>query len=249
MPDWRDAAAYEPLLHVDRSLLAWEWLRRNRRYRAAAARAVLPADPAGEGDPPGRWGLHAFEPPGMAAPGARPIWRAEVHPFVLGVEAAPSTGGDAFQLARLGAISTLLASADGREQLLISDGRRAIRIDVLAGSIARGPVEFGYRLAGLSSVERPLLTLRRLLALWKTGRFCRSVHPGEVRAKRWLLMLRAHDAIAAGANQRAIAAELLGSSAAGERWRVESPSVRSRVQRLVHGAERMAEGAFWDLLR
>ena len=37
MPDWRDAAAYEPLLEADRSLIAWEWLRRDRGYREAAA--------------------------------------------------------------------------------------------------------------------------------------------------------------------------------------------------------------------
>jgi hypothetical protein len=27
--DWRDAAAYAPLLEADRSLFAWEWLRRD----------------------------------------------------------------------------------------------------------------------------------------------------------------------------------------------------------------------------
>ena len=252
VPDWRDAAAYEPLLHADRSLLAWEWLRRDRRYRAAAERTLDSAccrNRVESGEAPERWGLHVFEKPSLAAPDARPVWCAKVHPYALGVEAAQRAGEEAFELERFGAISTLVTAADGCEHFLISDGLRSIRIDVLAGSIAGGPVELRYRLSGLASAERPLLTLRRFLAFWRTGRFCRSLHPNEARARRWLLMLRAHDALAAGANQRAIAAELLSGSAAQERWRAEAPSLRSQVQRLAQGARLMAEGGFWELLR
>jgi len=249
VPDWRNAAAYEPLLEADRSLFAWEWLRRDPTYQAAADRALQAGGRAAEaGEAPERWGLHAFERPSATAPEARPVWSAEAHPFVLGVDAAQPNGEDDFDLARLGCVSTLLTAADGREHLLISDGLRSIRIDVLEGSIASGPAELRYRLSGFAAAERPLLTLRRLLALWRTGRFCRSLHRRETRARRWLLMLRAHDALAAGANQREIAAELLGSRAARKRWRVEAPSLRTQVQRLVHGAARMAEGGFWPLL-
>ena len=85
VPDWWDAEAYEPLLQADRSLFAWEWLRRDRNYRAAAERALDAAsrersDPA---EAPERWGLHAFEPPARTAPEARPVWSASVHPYVL----------------------------------------------------------------------------------------------------------------------------------------------------------------------
>lgn len=251
VPDWRDAAAYVPLLDADRSFFAWEWLRRNRSYREAAERAHE-ARSSGEdgeaGEAPERWGLHAFELPGLTVPEARPVWCAEVDPHVLGIHAGPPAGEDVFNLERFATMSTLL-TAEGREHLLITDGLRTIRIDVLMGSIARGPVGLRYQLTGLSSAERPLLTLRRLLALWRGGRFCRSLHPGAARAKRWLLMLRTQDALATGANQRAIAAELLGSSAARERWRVEAPSLRTQAQRLVQCARRMAEGEFWNLLR
>jgi len=250
-PDWRDAAAYEPLLEADRSLFAWEWLRRNPDYRCAAEQALASSsrDPAGAGDRPEQWGLHAFEPPSAAVPRARPVWRAAVHPYVLGIEAGPPDGDDLFDLGRLGAISTLITAPDGREHLLLSDGIRAIRIDVLSGTIAAGPARLRYRLAGLSAAEAPVLTLRRLLALWRTGRFGRSLHPEDARARRGVLMLRAYDAVAAGANQRAIAAELLGGRAARERWRVEAPSLRSRAQRLVRGARRLAQAGFRDLLR
>lgn len=250
VPDWRDAAAYEPLLEADRSLFAWEWLRRNPDYRAAAERALEEGGsriPAGSGQAPRQWGLHAFEPPSVTVPDARPIWCAEVHPYVLAAEAA-AADDEVFALDRYRAISTLITTADGRERLLISDGCRAIRIDVLAGTIASGPVELQFRIIGIASAERPVLTLRRLLSIWRTGQFSGLLHPREARARRWILMLRTHDALTAGASQRAIAAELLGSGATRQRWRVEAPSVRSQVQRLVRAARWMADGGFWQLL-
>ena len=252
MPDWREAAAYEPLLNADRSLFAWEWLRRDECYRAAAERALEADDGRALTEPglaPERWGLHAYEAPDATAPDARPVWCGEVHAGVLGIEAAPPSSEDVFDLERFAAISTLAMSTDEREHWLIADGLQAIRIDVVAGTLSDGPVELRYRLAGLAAAERPVLTLRRLLALSRTGAFSRSLHPNEPRAKRWVLMLRVHDALAAGANQRAIAAELLGSGAAMERWRVEAPSLRSQVQRLVQAARRSAGGGFWELLK
>ncbi|HWH21842.1 MAG TPA: DUF2285 domain-containing protein [Allosphingosinicella sp.] len=247
---WRDAAAYAPLLTADRSVLAWEWLRRDPGYRAAADRALGQGSRAAlDGGPgAGEWGLHAFEPADLAAPAARPVWRAAVHPYVLEADARPTgEARDSFELARLAGISTIVAGG-GQEHLLVSDGLRAIRLDLLSGSVRRGPVRLHYRLAGLASAERPLLTLRRLLALWRTGRFSAQLHPVETRAARFVLMLRAHDALASGATQREIAAGLLGAEAGEARWRVRAPTVRSRVQRLVRSARIMAAGGYLALL-
>ena len=250
VPDWRDVAAYQLLLSAVRSLIAWEWLRRDPAYREAAERAARIGGVTlhERAEPPERWGLHRFERPHAAVPEACPIWCAAVHPFVLGIEANPFQGEDSFDLERFATISTLYIGSDGREHLLISDGLQAIRIDVLAGSLARGPVELRYHLTGLSSAERALLTLRRLLSLRRTGKFCRSLHPKEAKARRWVLMLRAHDALASGAAQREIAAHLLDCRAATKRWRIEEPSLRSQVQRLVRNARWAALGGFRSLL-
>jgi hypothetical protein len=250
--DWRDAAGYAPLLKADRSVFAWEWLRRDPGYRAAAERAIgkVSASATGELADAARWGLHAFEAPSFGAPAARPVWRAEIHPHVLEVDAAPAAEAcDMFELARLSGMTTLITAAGQREHLLISDGLRTIRLDALSGSLRHGPVRLRYRLAGLGSVERPLLTLRRLLALWRTGRFAAGLHPVEARASRFVLMLRAWDALASGATQREIAAELLSVEAGEARWRVSAPTVRSRVQRLVRNARAMAAGEYVSLLK
>ncbi len=251
LPDWRNAAAYEPLLNADRSLFAWEWLRRDRSYRAAAERALdtgTGRNRTEAGEMPERWGLHAFEPPSLTVPDARPVWRAEVHPYVLGVQACPSTSEDVFDFQRFKAISTLVRGTGDREHLFICDGFRGIRIDVLEGSIAGGPVELRYQVAGFVSAERPLLALQRLLALWRTGRFSAGLHPTEARAGRNILVLRAYDALASGATQREIAAELLSVEAERDRWRVCAPTVRSQVQRLVRTARAMAAGGYSKLL-
>lgn len=246
--DWRDAEAYAPLLEADRSIFAWEWLRRDCNYRAAAI-AERPSA-AGSSPAPERWGLHAFEDPRLAAPDARPLWRADVHaPVLPALGARPGPASEAFDLARFAAMATILKVPHGREHLLVSDGLRTIRLDILAGTVTGGPVQLRYLLTGFEAAERPLMTLRRLLALQRTGRFSCSLHRPESRARRWILMLRAHDALAAGADQREIAAALLNRAAGERRWRSDAPSLRSQVQRLVRGARCMASGGYREQLR
>jgi len=247
--DWRNGAAYAPLLDADRSVLAWEWLRRDPGYRAAwtAAWSSGTRDGAVGAEP---WGLQIFEPPYLAAPHARPIWCAQSHPLVLAaIAAGPGEERDWFDLDRLAPFARLVRSKSGREHLLISDGLHAVRLDVLAGTLTSGPVELRYLVSGLASAERPLLTLRRLLVLTRTGRFSRMLHPPEPRAKRWVPMLRTFDALAAGADQREVAGILFRPGAREPRWRSVEPSLRSRVQRLVRGARFMAGGGYLGLLQ
>jgi hypothetical protein len=180
--DWRDEALYAPLLGADRSIFAWEWLRRDHFYREAAVCALRGVQRPDDARPE-RWGLVRFEDPGRSAPIARPIWRSDAHPPVLAVSASTTfdlTNG--FALGRFAPIATLASSAGTRQHLLLSEGLNTIRVDVLDGTLGAGPVELRYHLAGTASVERPLLTLRRLLALQQTGRFSRSLHPPEAKA-------------------------------------------------------------------
>ena len=250
LPDWRDEASYAMLGDADRSIFAWEWLRRDPGYRAAARRAGSGEASSAPALSPRHWGLHRFERPELAAADARPLWRADAHAPVLVAFAAQSGAPcDAFDLARMGSLATLAEGRDGREHLLLSDGLRAIRVDIHAGTLTRGPVQLRYLLAGFASAELPLLTLRRLLALCRTGQFSRALHPGAARAARFILELRAHDAIANGASQRQIAAGLLGGEAEQSRWRVHAPSLRSRVQRLTRAARDRSRNGYRSFLQ
>lgn len=252
--DWMDAAAYQALFQADRSGFAWEWLRRQPAYCSAALRSleagaqfpfqVLPEQPRALA-----FGLHVFEDPNLAVPEARPIWSSVRFPFVLKAKAASWVAdGDGLMIERFSNLATLSCAPDG-ERLLLSDGFHSIRMDVEGASLLSGPVILRYDLQGFAALDGPLLALRRLRALAVTGRFSRSLHQSEPRARRHILLLRTHDALATGANQREIAAELLGGGAANERWRLHAASLRSQAQRLVHGARRMEKGGFWELLR
>jgi hypothetical protein len=246
--DWRDAAAYAPLLHADRAVFAWEWLRRDPAYRAAASRALsAPHSQAGpaEFEAARRWGLHAFEDPDRAAPLARPVWHMEACPAVLTAEARRAGGAeDQFEIERLGDLAGEVLRIGRAQHVLLSDGLHNIRLDITGDPLDRGPVSLAYRLHGIAGAERPLETLRRFLSLYRTGGFNRLLHPLERRAPRWVLMLRAHDALEAGARQREIAANLLGAEASQPGWRHEVPGARSQVQRLGRAANTLAAGGY-----
>jgi hypothetical protein len=246
--DWRDGGAYAPLIGADRSLFAWEWLRRDPFYRAAAASAFARSSERRENPAAAAFGLVSFERPERAVPHGRPLWRSSSWPQVLPAErGGRGSPEDRFDLRRLSGLATLVAGA-ASDYLLLSDGWRAIRLDGPRGAFREEPVQLRYLVEGLASAEPRLVTLRRFLALCRCGRFSRSLHSLESRARRWILMLRAWDALVAGADQRQIAQALLSRSVSQAGWRSREPSVRSQAQRLVRSARVYAAGGYRGLL-
>ncbi|MFL6775401.1 MAG: DNA -binding domain-containing protein [Sphingomicrobium sp.] len=250
VPDWTDARAYRELLEAERAVFAWEWLRRNEDYRRAAL-AVLEAKGAGaraNQTDALQWHLHAFEDPGLAAPLARPIWTAPRYQWVLRGNAEHAIASDDnFDLQALAPLATLIEHGS-IHRLLLSDGYRTLRLDLAGADVRLSPVRLSFELCGLKTLDRPLLVLRRFHSLVLRRRFTRSLHQPVRRARRLVLLLRAFDAINAGANQAEIAEVLLSSSLVRRGWRIHSPSIRSQAQRLVSGARALAAGGFWRLL-
>lgn len=156
---------------------------------------------------------------------------------------------DSIQTERLAPWLAIATDGEGREHAVLSDGWHRIRIDVEEGSIAREEaVLLHYRLLGVASVETKVLPLRRFLELCRHGRFARSLFPRDPRVERWLTVLRAHDALAAGASQREIGADLFGQDGIVLDWADGTDSLRSRVRRLVRDARTMAGGGYRHLL-
>ncbi|RHW18196.1 DUF2285 domain-containing protein [Sphingomonas gilva] len=229
--DWRDAALYAALIGCDRAGFAWEWLRRDPAYRRAWA--------AGNAVAARRFGLCRLEPPARDMITARPLWCAEIDSHALRADAVPDAAGDPFNVAALADLAVVHID-DESEHWLFSDGYRHLRLDITSGTLRDGPVGLCWRLSGLRNLPVQLVSLRRLVALAKTGRFAASLHPPERRAARWVAMLRVHDALTAGATHREIAGVLFGSDSAGPRWRVHAPDARLRVQRLAVQVRGMA---------
>jgi hypothetical protein len=182
---------------------------------------------------------------------ARLIWDHLRDPSVLTVETAPpdAADGEAFDISRLPTLVTIVVAPGGGEHVALSDGLRRIRIDVADGTLLQGPVRLRYRLADAQGLDPQILTMRRLLALRRTGRFAPSLFPRERMAAHWAMALRASDALAAGASQRDLAGLLFGALSARTDWRGASDFLRLRVQRLVRIARRMTHGGHFALLR
>lgn len=144
---------------------------------------------------------------------------------------------------------TVAADAQGVEHAVLSDGWHHIRIDLDAGTLAGGaPVVFAYRLHGIASAMSRVLPLRRLLHLCRHRRFAASLFPAERGMDRSVVLLRVHDALAAGASQREIACALFGEERVAREWSSPSDSLRSRTRRLIHDATVMAQGGYRSLL-
>lgn len=222
-------------------------LRRRTRRQHCGLSSVLPT-----GTPWQTAGGFAFAAlPSCPAPQVRLLWDARYDSSVLSVEATPALSRDAdiFDLARFWSLTTIIAEPEGAEHVVLSDGYRRIRIDVTYGTLREGPVHLRYELCGLARVEAKILTLRRLLALCRLGRFARNLHPPDHLAPRWVAALRVHDAVEQGASQREIATILYGEKSTVLGRDSGSDFLRLRVQRLVKTGRYMVSGGYRTLLR
>jgi len=152
---------------------------------------------------------------------------------------------------RLACPVVVLREPSGAEYLLIGDSACHVRLDVTGGTILEGPVRLRLEFVDLAGMEAKLLTLRRLIALVRLGRFPRGLFslPSKRRAHRWMMALRAWDARRAGASHREIAAALFGEAAVTADWDGRSAYLRCRVQRLNRLGETLVQGGYRDLLR
>lgn len=178
------------------------------------------------------------------------MWHADLDPFVLQVRASPAerSDPDAIDLARLMRWATIVRGG-GREYVALSDGWHRIRIDVVEGTLVEeGPARLDYLLSGLTTVDAHVLTLRRMLGLWRTGRFAGTLYPTVADLPRRLETLRVGDAIAAGASYREMASALYGEETVRSEWKGRSDFLMSRVRRRAAEARAMAAGGWRALL-
>jgi len=226
--DWRDTDFYARFLLGDRRCFAWEWLRRTPTY----------VDAWSTNASSGSFGLAELADPGFDALAARPIWSAAIDSGVLQATGRLAAEGDRLDFSRLGSMMTMVSAGQGRTHILLSDGLRSIRVDLIANDPVSVPLRFTWHIGGIRGIGRQIAALAQLAALVKHGCFLPSLHPSERRAARWTLMLRVHDGLAAGASIREIVANLFGVETAGPRWRIDAAPWRLRVQRLAAGARK-----------
>lgn len=252
IPDWRDSEAYDWLDGADPLFWAWEWLRRDPDYRheALANPPQRIRDRFGTIDEQraaSKWGLHAFEDPRRSWD-ARPLWLPCRDKSVLHAKAIkPRAERGIFALEELQDIVTL-GVAEEECRLLLCDGLSAVRLDVEGHEVLASQVSLQFEICGFEAARQHVRTWERLAHLIRGQLLPPLSFSGVNARRRQLLLLRTFDALAEGASQRQIAAELIRPEAAIRRWRSVNPSLRSQAQRLVKGARTYAQGRFWSLL-
>ena len=91
------------------------------------------------------------------------VWSTTVDPSVVTCTAEPvaSNHADAFSIERLSSTTTTttttIVGTSGSEHLSISNGFQRIRLDIVSGTLLRGPVRLHYRLAGFDDTDAQLL--------------------------------------------------------------------------------------------
>ena len=138
--------------------------------------------------------------------------------------------------------------AHGHEILLLADAAGQIQLEIGVGTLGEGPVRLSYQLEGFESLDAKLVTLMRLSAFRRLGRFPKSLFQPETAASKWIKALQAYDGMAAGASHREIASVLFGERLVQEEWNGRSAFLRLRVQRLLHYARKMVDGGYKHLL-
>ncbi|PXA88108.1 hypothetical protein DMC47_30625 [Nostoc sp. 3335mG] len=154
---------------------------------------------------------------------------------------------DQVDLLDLHHLLTLFVDEVDNEHLLLSDGLRFLRIDVVEGTLIGCPAVLAYLIEGIDRMRGPMRSIERLLGLKQTGRLSPLRSRPSVMAQRWITELRVADALSSGADQQEIARTFYGDNILAERWRSTSTSYRTRIQRLVRSARsRLAAPlAYW----
>jgi len=179
------------------------------------------------------------------------LWRAEVDAAVVPVRAGPAEPGDpdAFALDTLRTASTVARGQGGQEYLVLSDGWRRLRLDVIEGTLGEdGFVRFDYRLSGFQNLEPRLRTLHRLAGLRRDGRFDARQFPVAAGMPRRLEALRVADGLRAGASYREIAEAVFGEARVRADWRTRSDYLLSRIRRRAGEARQMLAGGYRALM-
>lgn len=233
MPDLCPAA-YLWTLQLDAAGLAWEYLRRNPRYRATWYRALETSTL--DCTPVSAWGLRALENPDLDARQALPQWRRQAE----AVHLVADDHGCRFDLWRPPGVKRFVQHG-GAWLGALGEGANRSWVEAPAGwEVADG---FGFVLTSGAQLNAQLEAVRRFAA-WSEGK---SANPQNRKAAfDHMHRLIALDAKARGRTQRAIAA-LLTDAPGLEDWRVNSRH-RMRVAYLIARGEALRDGEYRSLV-
>lgn len=243
---WHPPAAYLYVLHLDRTSLAWEYLRRNPGYRLDWHRhRAQPRERAKH------WGLRLLEDPDRDAREAQPDWLtgpaiAQIHP-----DAHPLPDAPQFQLWALPGHKELRLDGTRLRLAVRMPGRDvhlALASDLEAGMAYTSTAAVGR--VGGSTRPRARVRADDLAFVVSPearmpGIACDRPRSGPLQEMH---TLQALDGVACGASLRAIALALHGEEAVAAGWHADG-DLRAQVRRLVRRGQTLTQGGYLRLLQ
>ncbi|HCI1651749.1 TPA: DUF2285 domain-containing protein [Pseudomonas aeruginosa] len=232
---WFPTAAYLYVLHLDRTGLAWEYLRRNPEYQNDWLR--FQRQPAAGH----RWGLRVLEDPTLDARDAYPAWFTDHAGIVqLYPDFDPPPDALPFELWRMSGNKHLVH--DGKRLMLTARRARWSASFVLAPGLEDG-MAYAYAIrAGPGAGERSAVLSDHIARHAAAEAASAALARPSATDLLELHTLQALDATQAGASLRMAAEAVYGEAAVSAEWYADG-GLRSRLRRLVRrGRALMSEG-------
>lgn len=246
---------YGYLQGLNRTDLAWEWLRRDADYQRLSPSHkqrtnlglcidIAPAACIA------RWGCLYIEAPELRAAEVSMLWSSALDPRVLRVVASPCSCHDAaaFDLRQWADRAVIIIGDADRKHILLR-GDPDIRLDVFAGTLHDGPVSFLFDMAGSDNYGPSIRSLRHFLASYCSGGASPLPSARNSLPRRMIDALRVHDALHQGASIRDIGIMLFGMIRVEAEWQSPGEALKSCCRRLIAYSRFMASGGHRKLLR
>lgn len=260
MPDFRHRGSregfdYAYLDLADAADLAWEWLRRDAKFRQLVPSSLQDGPfgcqlfPLATADVQRCWGCLNVVAADHRADANPLLWSAAVDPSVLAVAALPAgtPAGTTFDLADWGGSVTIVQGSLA-EHVLLRPGRGQLRLDVYSGTILQGPVRLFVDATVDDTTAMSATRLTRLRNALSRDPADRPL-PRHGRAHiRQVAALRTFDALTDGASIRDVAITLFGESRVQAEWLDPGEAMKSTCRRLIALARRMSGGEYKSLL-
>ena len=223
---------------------AWEFLRRNARYRQQYADRTASARPE-------EWGLQYFEDPDLDSRRAAVFWRPDACSAVLPVTAIPlAESTKALDPSQLKCSTTIVPATNcDRADVLFQQQGRILQI-AITGTRALVGVQLLVPLVPMPqhSAGR-VLALRRFANLVTSSALQANLYPPERRATRLTKVLQALDLWRAQRPYRDIGVHLFGEARIDLEWNDPGDHLRDQVRRAVYYGRTLMEGGYRQFLR
>ncbi len=230
--NWRDKASYAYATKLSGLGWAWEFLRRNPRFREDFAKTAVPArtKPQPAGSTLRRWGLLRADSPDRNGAVADIFWDPAVCSHVLPLIAAATAPG-------------------APRHVLIREGARRLQLVIQYTPWLAQDELLTQALIPRDALRRRQRLLASLNAYIFTGHLLEHPFENVPGAMRLTNVAQALDGALSNAAHREIAAAVYGERRVLTTWNDPGDHLRDAVRRSINRGRNLINGGYWRFLR